>query len=115
MDRPCKIYYYISASGENPFDKFLDSLSEKQQRKILRILTNIGTYGLTTAIPHIKKLTGTALWEIRILGQDNIRVFYATLVENSILVLHGFSKKSQKTPSREIKTAIDRLNDWLDN
>ncbi|OGH11747.1 MAG: hypothetical protein A2857_03770 [Candidatus Levybacteria bacterium RIFCSPHIGHO2_01_FULL_36_15] len=109
-----KVIYYITSSGDNPFDKFLDSLSEQQQRKILRILTNIKVYGLTTAIPHIKKLIGTPFWEIRILGQDNIRVFYAVLLKDSILVIHGFTKKSQKTPFREIKTAMDRLNDWLD-
>lgn len=109
-----KVIYYTTSSGDNPFDKFLNSLAEHQQRKILRIIANIVTYGLTAVIPHIKKLTGTPLWEIRILGQDNIRVFYATLVEDSILILHGFSKKSQKTPSKEIKTAVDRLEDWLD-
>jgi len=109
-----KVFYYTTAAGENPFNNFLDSLSERQQRKILRILTNIGTYGLTSAIPHIKKLTGTPLWEIRVLGQDNIRVFYAALVKDSILVLHGFSKKSQKTPSKEVEIAANRLKDWLD-
>ena len=109
-----KVLYYTTFTGENPFGRFLDSLSERQQRKILRILTTIGAYGLTSAIPHIKKLRGTPLWEIRILGQDNIRVLYAVLVNDSILILHGFSKKSQKTPTKEIKTAIDRLNDWFD-
>lgn len=109
-----KVIYYTTSTGDSPFDKFLDSISEQQQRKIIRILTNIETYGLTTGIPHIKKLTGTLLWEIRILGQDNIRVFYASLVGNSILVLHGFTKKSQKTPSREIETAVSRLKNWLD-
>ena len=110
-----KLIYYTNASQDNPFDKFLDSLTEVQQRKILRILANIQNYGLTNAIPHIKKLTNTPLWEIRILGQDNIRVFYATLLENSILILHGFSKKTQKTPPREIETALNRLKDWLDS
>lgn len=112
--RSCKIYYYTTTSGENPFNSFLDSLSERQQRKILRILTTIEVYGLTSAIPHIKKLTGTPLWEIRVLGQDSIRVLYTALVNDSILVLHGFSKKSKKTPPKEIKTAVNRLNDWLD-
>ncbi len=111
---PCTIYYYTTPSGDNPFDKFLDSLSKQQQRKIIRILTNIETYGLTVAIPHIKKLTGTPLWEIRILGQDNLRVFYATVVKDSIVVLHGFTKKSQKTPQKDIDIALNRLNDWID-
>lgn len=108
-----KVTYYISDQGENPTKKFIESLTEKQQRKIIRVLTYIKEYGLTTAIPHIKKLTGSPLWEIRILGQDNIRVFYASVVSDSILLLHGFIKKSQQTPQKEISKALARLADWL--
>jgi len=61
-----------------------------------------------SVIPHIKKLTGTPLWEIRILGKDNIRIFYALMSKNGIIVLHGFIKKSLKTPSREIEVALHR-------
>lgn len=107
------IYYYTTLLGENPVRSFIGSLTEKQQRKIARILSNIEEYGLITAIPHIKKLTGTSLWEIRILGKDNIRVFYATVLADSILLLHGLIKKSQVTPKKEIETALDRLTDWL--
>lgn len=106
------IYYYTSASGDIPFDKFLDSLDEKQQRKIERVLAYIEEYGLVIAIPHVKKLADTPLWEIRILGQDNIRVLYASILKDSIVVLHGFAKKSQKTPLKELKTALARLQDW---
>lgn len=108
-----KVIYYTTITEENPAMDFIRSLNERQQRKIIRILTNIEVYGLSIAIPHTKKLTGTPIWEIRILGQDNIRIFYVTVVENSILVLHGFLKKSQKTPSKEINTASNRLNEWI--
>lgn len=111
--KPCKVYYYISASGENPVKSFIESLTEKQARKIARVISYIEGYGLITAIPHIKKLTGTPLWEIRILGQDNIRVLYASVLSNSVLFVHGFIKKSQQTPKKEIKTALERLHDWL--
>lgn len=107
-----KIIYYTTANAQNPTRKFIESLSEKQQRKIIRILTYIEEYGLVTAIPHAKKLTGTPLWEIRILGQDNIRIFYVIMEKDAIIVLHGFIKKSQKTPSRELEIAIVRFNDW---
>lgn len=108
-----KVIYYTNTTGENPTRKFIESLQEKQQRKIIRILTYIEEYGLITAIPHVKKLTGTPLWEIRILGQDSIRVLYATIEKDIILVLHGFIKKSQKIPHKELETTINRLNDWL--
>lgn len=110
-----KVLYYTSKTGENPARKFIESLQEKQQRKLIRILTYIKVYGLVTAIPHIKKLSRTSLWEIRILGEDNIRVLYASVLINSILLLHGFSKKSQKTPQKEIETALFRLKDWTDS
>lgn len=108
-----KIIYYTTASAESPAKKFIESLTKKQQRKVSRVISYIEEYGLTTAIPHLKKLTGTPLWEMRILGKDNIRVFYAILVFNSILLLHGFIKKSQQTPQKEIKKAVDRLADWV--
>ena len=106
-----KVIYYTTTTKENPAMAFLRSLNEKQQRKIIRILTNIEVYGLSTAIPHTKKLTGTPLWEIRILGQDNIRVLYIIEEQDMIIILHGFIKKAQKTPLKEIQTALQRLKE----
>lgn len=65
-----KVLYYTTTNGENPARKFIESLQEKQQRKIVRVLTYIRLYGLVTAIPHTKKLAGAPLWEIRILGSS---------------------------------------------
>lgn len=107
-----KIIYYITSSGENPTEKFLDSLQKPDKAKIIRILRYVEIYGLITVLPHVKKLTGTSLWEIRILGKANIRVVYAILREDSILLVHGFSKKKQKTPSKDIDLAINRVKDW---
>jgi len=108
-----KVIYYTTYLGENPPREFIESLTEKQQRKVARILRNIEEYGLITAIPHVKKLKGTPLWEIRILGKDNIRIFYAVVVFDSVLLVHGFIKKSQQTPWREIQKALNYLKDWL--
>lgn len=107
------IYYYTTPAGDNPVKKFLDSLSEKQQAKILRAFQLIEEYGLQLPLGHIKKLKGTSLWEIRILGKDNIRLLYTVPKRDRILILHGFVKKTQKTPAREINTAIDRYQDWI--
>lgn len=107
------VYYYIDPQGENPISEFLDSLSKQQQSNILRILSYIQIYGLTTAIPHLKKVTGTPFWEIRILGKDNIRVIYVSIYQTDILLLHGFVKKKQKTPTRDIELALSRYQDWI--
>lgn len=107
-----KVVYFTSPSGENPVSKFIDSCNKSQQVKILRILKNLEEYGLQTIIPHIKKLSGTPFWEIRILGKDNIRIIYVIVVENLILLLNGFFKKSQKTPSKEINICYQRYEEF---
>lgn len=61
-----KVIYYISPSGDNPVKDFLDA-HPSAKLKAFRIFSHIVEYGLTSAIPHIKKLAGTPLWEIRII------------------------------------------------
>lgn len=108
------VYYFVSPSGDNPVSDFLDSLSEQQQAKVLRLFHYIKLYGLSAVLPHVKKLSGTPLWEIRILGKDNIRIVYAVPLQSTVLVLHGFIKKTQKTPTKELQTALTRLAQWKD-
>lgn len=110
MENNWKVIYYISPSGHNPVKEFLDKRSTVKL-KALRILSHIKEYGLTSAIPHIKKVSGTPLWEIRILGQDSIRILYVVKSERQILLLHAFVKKTNKTPTKEIKTALDRISE----
>ena len=108
-----KVLYYVSPNGDRPIKSFLDSLSEKQQSKILRIIEYIKEYSLQSILPHVKKLTGTPLWEIRIIGKDNIRIIYVIPFKIIVLILHGFIKKSKKTPSKEIGIALYRYKEWL--
>ena len=107
-----KVIYFTSLAGVNPVSDFIDSLSQKQQVKILRIFMYIREYGLQSIIPHIKKVSGTPLWEIRILGKDNIRVLYVVHTQQEVLVLHGFIKKKQKTPQKELDIALKRYEAW---
>ncbi len=66
---------------------------------------------MSFAIPHIKKLTGTPLWEIRILGEDSIRILYVTKQEKKIILLHAFVKKTDQTPKKEIDISLARLSE----
>lgn len=82
--------------------------------KAFRIVQYIKEYGLIAVIPHIKKLTGTPFWEIRILGEDSVRILYITRREKKILLLHAFVKKTNKTPSKEIEIALSRMTVLVD-
>jgi phage-related protein len=108
-----KIIYYTTAQGENPVEAFLESLQKSQKAKIFRIFQYIEFYGLSSILPHVKKLIGTPFWEIRILGKDNLRIIYISVQNNHVLLLHGFIKKTQKTFPKDIQAAIIRYKDWV--
>ncbi len=108
MDQKWKIIYYTTPSGDKPVKDFLD-IYPRAKVKALRILYYIEEFGLSFAIPHIKKLSGTPLWEIRILGEDSIRILYVTKQEKKVILLHAFVKKTEQTPRKEINISLARL------
>ena len=70
-------------------------------------------YGTTLTEPYVKHI-GSKLWELRVkLASDISRVFYFVHIGKDIVLLHGFVKKTHKTPGREIRTANGYLADYL--
>lgn len=68
-------------------------------------------FGPNLGMPHTKAM-GDGLFELRLKSKEGIaRVFYCTIVEKQILMLHTFTKKSQKTPKKELDTAKRRLKE----
>lgn len=66
-------------------------------------------FGANPGMPHTRAMSD-GLFELRIKGKEGIaRVFYCTLVGQRIVMLHGFVKKSEKTPPKELK----RAREWL--
>ena len=107
-----KIYYYVSSSNQEPVRKFIDSLEKINKQRLFRIFEHLKSYGAITTIPHIKKLSGTRLWEIKLVGKSSIRTIFAVVFKSNVLILLGFIKKTQKTPLKYINTALIRLRDW---
>ena len=106
-----KIDYYSTPSGKEPVQKFIEKLSYTPQSRVYNTLELLAELGIRLGLPHAKKITKTPLWELRVLGEKSLRFFYVARVGRIFLLLHGFSKKKQKTPRREIKTALNRLRD----
>ena len=70
-------------------------------------------FGSNLGMPHTRAM-GEGLFELRVKGQEGIaRVFYCTVVQRRIVMLHVFIKKSQKTPKRELEIAKRRLQEVL--
>ena len=107
-----RVVYYETRGNRIPVKEFINSLDKKTRAKILKIFNYIKYSGIGSVLPYIKKLKGTPLWEIRILGKTNVRIFYILAKRNTILILHGYVKKTEKTPKKEINTALNRLKIW---
>ncbi len=107
-----KIEYFLTASGRTPVKEVIDGLSEKTQAKVYNTFELLSEFGPKLRMPHVKKVIGTPLWELRILGDQSLRFFYIAKIEQRFLILHGFVKKDQKTPKKEIKTALERLKNY---
>ena len=63
--------------------------------------------------PYVKPLRDK-LWEMRMRGRDGIaRAIYVLAHGQRIVILHAFVKKTQKTPPRVIRLALERAKEIL--
>lgn len=94
-------------------EEYLDSLSDKQAEKVFFVLDIVEKFELVPS-KFLKKLEATDnIWEIRVQqGNDIFRLLGFFDGEQLIVLNHAFTKKSQKTPPKEIKTAEQRKKDY---
>ena len=109
-----EVGFYETVNGNTPVFKFIHSLDRRDQAKVVSTFKYI-TGSETVPSSMLKKMVGTpGLWEIRVKGLSGIFRFLCFFDGSRlIVVLSGFQKKTQKTPKREIETAIKRKNDYL--
>ncbi len=90
-------------------EQFIIDLPPGLSGRYLRLAELMLEFGSNLGMPHTRALSD-GLFELRIKGKEGIaRVFYCTLVNQRIVMLHGFIKKSQKTPKKELRVAQRRL------
>lgn len=103
-----KVNFYTLPGGKSPIKDFIDASQKSLRKKILREMKYLAEFGLTRENPSLRKLTGTPLWEVRILGGGSTRIICVMAVGSRIVIVHIFKKKSSKTPSKEIDLAMKR-------
>jgi phage-related protein len=102
--------FFRQVSGAEPLRDWLLSLSS-EDRKALGDDIRTAEFGWPVGMPLCKKIAGRkGLWEIRtnLTGGRIARVFFCPH-EGRMVLLHGFIKKSQKTPVNELDTAERRM------
>ncbi|MFY2610814.1 hypothetical protein HMPREF3069_05115 [Achromobacter xylosoxidans] len=79
----------------------------------IRVVEQMVVSGPNLGLPYTRPF-GDGLFEIRAKGEEGIgRAFFCSLVGRRIVILHGFIKKTQQTPQKELKLARKRLKEVL--
>ncbi len=109
-----EIFFYRTQNGKCPVEEFLNSLSTKQVEKAFFVLDLVENLNI---VPRrfFKKLESTNdIWEVRVQYGGNIFRLLGFFDGAELVVLnHAFTKKTQKTPKKEIKIAEQRKKDYL--
>ena len=114
-----KINFYQDTQGRQPIKDYIETLrtaadSSKDSRiklkKIFEYLEILSLTGTRAGIPYVKHIQDD-LWELRPLRD---RIFFFCWQGNSLILLHHFAKKTQKTPRREIEKAKCNQNDFIE-
>jgi phage-related protein len=77
----------------------------------VRIAEQMVITGPNLGMPYTRPF-GDGLFEIRAKGAEGIgRAFFCCIVGRRVIILHGFIKKNQTTPSKELEIARKRLKE----
>jgi len=83
--------------------------------RILRYAERMEIYGPDLGMPHTRSMD-KGLFALRLKAAEGIaRIFFCTVVERKIVVLHQFVKKSEKTLKKELKIARNRMKEIKDD
>jgi phage-related protein len=115
MSRPTKILqaaFYASSTGKRPVREWLMELAPEDRKSIgedIATLEFCWPVGMPKCSP-IKNVKG--LYEIRSsISSGRIARIFFVLADNQMVLLHGFVKKTQKMPDKELKLASARLKE----
>lgn len=101
-------FFRQDASGSEPVREWLRSLPEGEKKVVGEDIKAV-QYGWPLGLPLVDHLGGD-IWEVRSsLGNRIARVLFA-VEQTFMILLHGFIKKTQKTPASDLDIAKKRLS-----
>jgi phage-related protein len=102
--------FFRTTKGNEPVRDWLKGLEKEQRRAIGEDVAYV-QYKWPIGKPHVDHLRG-AIWEIRSsLGNRIARTLFA-VAGNRMILLHGFIKKTQRTPNDDLELAEKRFKEW---
>ncbi|SDZ00796.1 type II toxin-antitoxin system RelE/ParE family toxin [Nitrosomonas halophila] len=101
------VKFFATDAGSEPVREWLKGLSAQDRKTIGEDIKTV-QFGWPLGMPLVDHLEG-GIWEVRIkLGNRIARVLFV-IDKHTMILLHGFIKKSQKIPEPEMDLAKQRL------
>ena len=112
-ERPLNVVFFRTEAGNEPVREWLKRLPRDECQRVGVDILKV-QYAWPIGTPLVDNL-GDGVWEIRSrLGNRIARTLFV-VVDEEIVLLHGFIKKTQRTPADELKLAKQRKHQYLQN
>ena len=109
-----RILFYKDKNGRQPALDYIRDIAKKKDKDSRINLNKINDYiealkqnGTRLGMPFVRHLENDS-WELRPLGN---RIFFVVWIDGIFVLLHGYEKKSNKTPERELKRARQEIKE----
>ena len=103
-----KVVFFTTAGGRKPIKDYISQLATTEHSACLSVLSALSSNNFDVPPKYLKKMRGyKKLWELRVISKQQHRFLFTTVLD-SIVILHAFTKKTMKTPIREIQVALHR-------
>lgn len=108
--QPLDIFFFMSEASNQPVRDFLLSRTRDEIRKIVFDIYTV-LEGFPLGLPFVRK-EDKNLWEVRSTIPNGICRIFFTITNAKMVLLHGFIKKTRKTPQKEVDIARNRLKEF---
>ena len=112
-ERPLKVVFFQTDMGNEPVREWLKDLSKDDCKAIGTDILTV-QYAWPIGKPLVDNL-GEGIWEVRSRLDNRIARTLFAMIDQEMVLLHGFIKKQQKTPADELELAKKRKKQYLQN
>ena len=102
-----RVAFFRTEAGREPVREWLKALPREARKTIGEEIKTV-QFGWPLGMPLVRKME-PELWEVRTRLENKIARIFFTVEQDVMVLLHGFIKKGQKTPKKELDLVRKRL------
>ena len=107
------VIFYADKEGNEPVKDFILKQPDGAIAEILHVLKLLREFNVGLRMPYVRKIDESGVRELRIKhGSDIYRIFFSAHSGQAFVLLHAIQKKEDRTPERDIRLAVRRMNEY---